>query len=306
MTRRVMVASYSNRRILEAIATHGYDDRVKLLALGDSWFAFPLPLVGGSRNLIDAISTAKKTVAIDISMVGDTAENMAQGDRFAQHRAILAGGDGEDPIEVAAILLSAGGNDLIDRIADLVGLITRQVKRAAAGRAAAPETQREAFASVLRAVTQEDAARIYDDVLAHVRKLIAARDDGPSRASPVVLQGYCHVTPRDAPAVDFPIKVGPWIWKKLTPLGYTQPQQQKIAAAVIDEFNSRLAALRDEARGVYVLDLRPLQAPGGPLPVADPESLEPTTFWHDEIHLNSAGWDCVASNLLDPLLDRLL
>ncbi len=306
MTRRVMVASYSNRRILEVIATHDYDDRVKLLALGDSWFAFPLPLVGGSRNLVDAISTAKKTVAIDISMVGDTAENMAQGDRFAQLRAILAGGDGEDPIEVEAILLSAGGNDLIDRIGDLVGLVTREVKRAAAGRAAAPETQREAFASVLRAVTQEGAAQIYDDVLAHVRKLIAARDGGPSRASPVILHGYCHVTPRDAPAIDFPIKVGPWIWKKLTPLGYTQPQQQQIAAAVIDEFNRRLAALHDEAHGVFVLDLRPLQAPGGPLPVADPESLEPTTFWHDEIHLNSAGWDCVASNRFDPLLDRLL
>lgn len=306
MTRRVMVASYSNRRILEVIATHGYDDRVKLLALGDSWFAFPLPLAGGSRNLVDAISTARKTVAIDLSIAGDTAENMAQGERFAQYRAILAGGDGEEPIEVAAILLSAGGNDLIDRIAELVGLVTRRVKRAAAGRAGAPEIQREAFASVLRAVTQEDAAQIYDDVLAHVRRLIAARDGGPSRASPVILHGYCHVTPRDAPAIDFPIKVGPWIWKKLTPLGYTQPQQQQIAAAVIDEFNKRLEGVRDEAHGVFVLDLRPLQAPGGPLPVADPEWREPTPFWHDEIHLNSAGWDCVASNRFDPLLDRLL
>jgi hypothetical protein len=100
--------------------------------------------------------------------------------------------------------------------------------------------------------------------------------------------------------------VGPWIWKRLTPLGYTQAEQQEIARCVIDTFNARLALLRDEARAIHVLDLRPLQDPGGPLPVADPAWLEPTPYWHDEIHLNSAGWECVASRLYDPLLDALL
>ncbi|HXZ48652.1 MAG TPA: hypothetical protein VEG27_06495, partial [Usitatibacter sp.] len=154
-------------------------------------------------------------------------------------------------------------------------------------------------------LAEEEAARIYEDVMGHLRKLVAARDGGPSREAPVVLHGYCHVTPRDAPALTFPIRVGPWIWKKLTPLGYTQPQQQEIAKRVIDEFNRRLAALRDETHGVHVLDLRTLQADGS-LPVASPKDLEPTPYWHDEIHLNSAGWDCVASRLFDPLLDRLI
>src|SRR6185312_10956259 len=146
MTRRVMVSGNSNGRILRAISEHGYGDRVKLLAQGDSWFGFPFPFLGGSRNLIDAISTKKKTLAIDLSTIGDTAENMAQGARFAQYRRILAGGDGEEAIPVAAILLSAGGNDLIDRIAELVGLVTRQVKRAAASGATLAHAQQEAHA----------------------------------------------------------------------------------------------------------------------------------------------------------------
>ena len=294
--KHVMVAGYPNGRILAEIRDRGLDRRTRVLAQGDSWFAFPLPVIGGPRNLVEAIDTRAATVAIDLSIVGDTVENMAQGERFAQLRSILAGG-GEEPIAVAAILLSAGGNDLIDRIADLVGNVTRGTRGAA---------REQAHRRVLLELTSGAATAIYDDVIAHLATLIAAREGGPSSAAPVILHGYAHVTPRDAPALRFPIKVGPWIWKRLSPLGYTQPQQQEIAARVIDEFNRRLAALHDEAKGVHVLDLRPLQAPGGPLPVADPGWLEPTTYWHDEIHLNAAGWECVAEALFDPLLDRLV
>lgn len=305
MTRRVVVPGESNGRILAKIAEHGYGDRAKLLAQGDSWFAFPFPLLGGSRNIIDAISTRTKTVAIDLSAFGETAEQMAQGRSFAQYRAILAGDGDEAPIPVAAILLSAGGNDLIDRIGDLVGLVTRQVKREAAPGVAAARSQRRAHGRVLEVLREEGAGQIFDDVIAHLRALIDAREGGPSRKAPVIVHGYCHVTPRDAPAMSFPMKVGPWIWKRLTPLGYTQRQQQEIALTVIDELNRRLAGLADERRGIHVLDLRTLQAEGV-LPLASPRELGPTTYWHDEIHLNSAGWDLVAARLYDPLLDRLL
>jgi len=292
-----MVSGFSNARILRVLEERGLGDRVRVLAQGDSWFAFPLPVLGGARNLVEAISTRKRAVAIDLAIVGDTAGNMARGERYAQLRSILAGGGGEEAIAVAAILLSAGGNDLIDRIGDLVGTLTRAARRAGPG---------EALRTVLAAVSSGEAAHIYDDVLDHVRMLISARDGGPSAGAPVILHGYAHVTPRDAPALRFPLKVGPWIWKRLTPLGYTQAEQQEIARRVIDTFNGRLAALRDEAGSVHVLDLRLLQVPGGPLPVADPAWLEPTPYWHDEIHLNSAGWDCVASRLYAPLLDAFL
>jgi hypothetical protein len=304
--KHVMASGHSNGRILEEMRARGLEGSARVLAQGDSWFAFPLPVLGGPRNLVEAIETKRPAAAIDLAIVGDTAESMAEGDRFAQLRAILAGAGGEAAIPVAAILLSAGGNDLIDRIGELVGNVTREVKRELGTRpgAASQAVQREAHRRVLAEVTTGEATRIYDDVVAHLRTLVAARDGGPSAAAPVILHGYAHVTPRDAPALRFPIPVGPWIWKKLRPLGYSQAQQQEIAALVIDEFNRRLAALRDEAGGVHVLDLRALQAPGGPLPIAHPSWLEPTPYWHDEIHLNSRGWSCVASSLFDPLLDR--
>ena len=292
-----MVAGYPNARVLAEIRDRGLDRRIRVLTQGDSWFAFPLPVIGAPRNLVEAIDTRKAAVAINLSIVGDTAQNMAQGDRFAQLHAILAGDGGEEPIEVSAILFSAGGNDLIDRIADLVGTVTRGSKGIARA-----ETHRR----VMQELTSGAATAIYDDVIAHLRTLIDAREGGPSASAPVILHGYLHVTPRDAPALRFPIEVGPWIWKRLSPLGYAQAEQQEIAARVIDEFNRRLAALHDDAKRVHVLDFRPLQAPRGPLPVADPRWLEPTTFWHDEIHLNAAGWDCVAAALYTPLLDTLL
>jgi hypothetical protein len=308
MTRRVASIFRSNASILAAIEDHGYARRARLLAQGDSWFAFPLPLLSGTRNLIDAISPRKRTVAIDLSAIGDTAENMAQGDRYAQMRTILAGSDDEDPIRVAVILLSAGGNDLVDRIGDLVGTVTRAVKRATRAPRAPAATARvlaEAHRQVIAALESRAASDIYDDVIASLRLLIDARDGGPSAQAPVVLHGYCHVTPRDAPAIEFPIRIGPWIWKKLTPLGYSQAQQQEIARNVMDEFNRRLGLLRDDARGIHVLDVRTLQADGS-LPVAQPTDLQPTPWWHDEIHLNSAGWELVARRLFDPLLDELI
>ena len=308
MTRRVASIFRSNAAILEAIGDHGYGGRAKLLAQGDSWFAFPLPLFAGTRNLLDAIATRRPTVAIDLSHFGDTAEDMAKGERHAQMRRILAGGDGEPPIAVAAILVSAGGNDLVERIGELVGTVTRAVQRearAAGQGAAAPHVVAEAYRQVVGALASRAAGDIYDDIFAHLRTLIDARDGGPSAAAPVVLHGYCHVTPRDAPALAFPIKVGPWIWRKLSPLGYSQAQQQEIARNVIDEFNRRLALLRDDARAIHVLDLRALQD-DGTLPMARPGDLEPTRWWHDEIHLGAAGWELAACRLFDPLLDALI
>ena len=308
MTRRVASIGRSNAAILGAIEDHGYGGRIRLVALGDSWFAFPLPLLAGTRNIVDAISTRQPTVAIDLAAIGDTAENMAKGDRFAQYRRVLAGGGGEEAIGVAAILVSAGGNDLVERIGDLVGTVTRTVQRearAAHTDAADPDVLAEAYRQVMDALASRAAGDIYDDVIAHLQALIGARAGGANEAAPLVLHGYCHVTPRDAPAIDFPIRIGPWIWKKLAPLGYSQAQQQEIARNVIDEFNRRLGLLHDDGRGIHVLDLRALQA-DGTLPMARPTDLEPTRWWHDEIHLNTAGWELVAQRLFDPLLDGLL
>ena len=317
IARRIAALGRSNAAILRSLDAEGAGRDAKLLAIGDSWFAFPLPLFGGARNLIDAIAPKRRSTAIDLSLVGDTAANMASGERYDQLRAILAGGRDEPPIPVAALLVSAGGNDLVDRIGDLVGTVTRAAASELAGRATSVEAQREAHRRVLEALAGRDAQRIFEAVIADVARLVAARDGGPNAAVPAILHGYCHVTPRDAPALRFPFRIGPWIWKVLEPLGYTQAQQQEIARRVIDEHNRRLAVLADTTRHVYVLDLRTLQddRPAGlgaapqrdsRLPVAEPSSLEPTPWWHDEIHLNTAGWELVARRLFDPLLDTLL
>jgi hypothetical protein len=317
IVRRIAALGRSNAAVLRSIDAEGAGGDAKLLAIGDSWFAFPLPLFGGSRNLVDAIAPRRPSVAIDLSLVGDTAANMASGERYGQLRAILAGGRGEAPIPVAAVLISAGGNDLVDRIGDLVDTVTRTARSELAGRATPIEAQREAHRRVLEALAGRDAQRIHEAVIADVGRLAAARDGGPNAAVPAILHGYCHVTPRDAPALRFPFRIGPWIWKVLEPLGYTQAQQQEIARRVIDEHNRRLAALADATQHVHLLDLRTLQdegsartgaAPqrGGTLPVADPASLAPTPWWHDEIHLNTSGWELAARRLFDPLLDALL
>jgi hypothetical protein len=171
MTRRLAAIGRSNAAILEAIEDHGYGRRAKLLALGDSWFAFPLPLLGSTRNLIDALSPHRRTVAIDLAFFGDTAENMAKGTRFTQLRTILAGGGGQPPIPVAAILISAGGNDLVEQIGELVGMVTRAVQREArAARVAVESVQGEAHRQVLGALASTCASSSMRATAARARR----------------------------------------------------------------------------------------------------------------------------------------
>jgi hypothetical protein len=296
MARRVMVNTFSNARILQTLEDRGLDDRIKILAQGDSWFGFPLPIFGGDRNLIDAISTTRKSVVMDLSVPGDTAENMAKGERFAQLSRILRGGDGEAPIAVAAILLSAGGNDLIDHFSALISVRMRGT----------PEANGQPGSTEWLEWCLQGGEVIYDHVMSDLGILVAARDGGPSRTAPVILHGYCHLTPRNAPATRFPIQFGPWIWKALLKAGVMDPDvQRQIANRVMNAFNDRLEAIADPPNGVHVLDFRPLNI-DGTIPPAAVTDLEPTDIWHDEIHLNSAGWDRVALKKYNPLLDSLL
>ncbi|HEY0664306.1 MAG TPA: hypothetical protein VGD18_06840, partial [Thiobacillaceae bacterium] len=99
----------------------------RLLAEGDSWFT-----VGAipSSNLLYELRLKKPTVVLNLGYPGDTIASVAQLSGNAEFARRLAHPNWASKWD--AILLSGGGNDLIDRAGDLIRARPRGAGRKAA------------------------------------------------------------------------------------------------------------------------------------------------------------------------------
>src|ERR1039457_3815405 len=82
-----------------------------ILAEGDSWFHFGFtPAIGQPRNLLDPLEFNKSTVIASVALSGDTIQHISQPS--ANPSLLEAMGYRKWNL----ILVSAGGNDLIDAL----------------------------------------------------------------------------------------------------------------------------------------------------------------------------------------------
>ena len=89
--------------------------KFKVLAEGDSWFTLgAVP----SSNLLFSLEVTKPTALVSIAEPGDTIMNMGDPGRMLQLRRLLA--DPRFSYKWDAILISGGGNDLIDSAPNLL------------------------------------------------------------------------------------------------------------------------------------------------------------------------------------------
>jgi hypothetical protein len=86
------------------------DYRYRLLAEGDSWFT-----LGGlpTSNLLFSMRFAAPTVIVNCALPGDTIRHISE---IASNRELGAALDVRFGAQWDALLLSGGGNDLIDRV----------------------------------------------------------------------------------------------------------------------------------------------------------------------------------------------
>jgi len=272
-TRSVYCNGLTNGRILNKLEQQIPNRQATILAEGDSWFAIPTPYDLYPTNILHALDLAKNTGIIDLSVVGDKATDMAQGNQYAQLKEIMVG---EPTIKLDAILLSAGGNDVIERVEQVIG---RYVGPALATAKARSEVME---AKTLLTVVDTAVVEVLADIADSIEKICAAR--GAHNANvPVIIHGYAHVTPREAPARVFSWLGGvrgPWLKKRLDDLGIHDPAVQKqMAQRAIDRLNDFYrTSLVPKIRNAHYLDLRSYVAE------AKLDDLKPTADWNDEIH----------------------
>jgi hypothetical protein len=260
---------------LQQVFASGKFERI-LLAEGDSWFDIFTPFDFVQPNLLHAIQTPWKAAVVDISHVGDTAEQMVTGKQAVQTAQFL------DMFKFDCLLLSAGGNDLKDAFAeayiDAIGAATRSKRRK-------PARSIDVKSRV--------ANGIIDQVCQSIAKWIAIRDSSKMNyATPLVLHGYDYLQPRPAGARltrNGLVVRGPWIYPVLVHAGKDDAQMLTIARGVIDDFNNALQKRVGGIPNVHLLDTRNTLVPAAPR--TDAQSND----FMDEIHPTPAGFGKLAA-----------
>lgn len=261
------------------------------LAEGDSWFTIAaIP----SSNLLLELRLGRWTQVLNLAYPGDTLRNIEDLTGNKDLKRFLAKRNFCSPFD--ALLLSGGGNDLIDG----VGRLIRRKPRPGADPAAA-----ESYVDTVAL------AALLLRVQAAFATILSVRDSAHSlsRGSPAFVHTYDYATPRDAPArfVGALAIAGPWLFKAFAGSGIDITLQQRIADLLTDALAGALLEL-DSANGAsgkalpafHVVDTRDT------LVRANPTERGNSNDWINEIHPNLDGYRKIAARLSARINEVLL
>jgi len=252
----------------------------RVLAEGDSWCS--IVAVPGT-NLLQELRFAQPTVILNIAEPGDTILRMSTLAKNPWLQKLIA--DRNFASKWDLILLSGGGNDLIDSAAAIIKA------PAAIGDADPVDYVDERELDALVASVQDG-----------YRRMVALRDLSGSSCigKPVVTHTYDYPTPRPAPARFGPFKVlGPWLNAALENRGTPHALRGPITALMLDRLAEGILALADELANFHVVDTRRTLTP------ASPDATGSDADWENEIHPNLGGYRKL-SEVISPEIRALL
>ena len=243
------------------------------LADGDSWFNKFYPARG---NMLEQIDLNQRCRILDHSWSGDKAHDMFAPNQIAAVAQYL------DLYSYKAILLSAGGNDIIGNIGELL-------------------------------TTTGNTARLSDaavkDAFDHVEKYLRAFCDARSTSSRnsttrIFIHAYDFVVPRDAPVKG---KIaGPWVYPRLMTKGVTdQTVQKNIVRELLTLWLARLTTFAD-ANSVQHIPGFHVFLTQGILTPANANDTGRSGDWEDEIHPTANGYRKITTQLVNPTLNAIL
>lgn len=261
-----------------------------LLAEGDSWFSLgSIP----AHNLLDQLSFNTHGAVVNLAHPGDTAQNMRrQVERGLMRRMAAWGSEFASFVSdraaypYSAILLSAGGNDLIDAVPHLL-------KKGFDFRAVDPLQPAGAL--------DPDQLAAFDGYVADsLRGLVGfvREHGGINRDAPVFIHTYDFPTPNNAPATVFGMRVGSaWLHPVLTRAGLPTELWQPLT----DHLLQHLAAV------IKSLDLPDYHVVHtlGTIERARPDATGESGDWENEIHPNVTGYRKLAARVVAAVREEL-
>jgi len=251
-----------------------------ILAEGDSWFT-----IGGlfAPNLLMSLRFHRDTLILDCASPGDTIVHMSALARNHVYKEALRYDYAWD-----AILLSGGGNDLIERADEIILDKSQRQGRRIRGPADYCEP--------------EQLGRLIEDVQQGFRTLVSVRDaaDGPAGTTPIFTHTYDYPTARNAPARFIVATLGPWIYRALTRSVVPERDWVRLTDYLFDQLAEGILELGRRPHGLenfHVIDTRNTLVRAAAGTVGD------SGDWLNEIHPNEDGYGKLAKKIekrLDP------
>ncbi|MEW5787555.1 MAG: hypothetical protein AB1899_06855 [Pseudomonadota bacterium] len=244
----------------------------RFLAEGDSWFTIgAIP----SSNLLYELRLKKSAVILNLGYPGDTIANIAQLSANTEFSRRLAHPNWAS--DWSAILMSGGGNDLIDQAADII-----RATPLGTGKKAADH------------IDADRLAQFKAGVKAGYRAIVALRDSAgsPNKGKPVIVHTYDFPTPRPAPAtfIIAPI-TKPWLHPVFERYQIGKSMRIKVADLLLNALADTLLELEKELPNFHVVETRDT------LERAQIDARGNSGDWLNEIHPNGDGYRKIADKL---------
>jgi lysophospholipase L1-like esterase len=245
-----------------------------LIAEGDSWFT-----IGGFQlqnpwfsNLLYSLRFKREVLILNLAEPGDTIKHISAMPRDQSFKYVIEE-HLNDPWD--AILLSAGGNDLIDKAHTLI--LNKLERQGISINQPADYCNAFAVDSFLQ------------NIVNHFRRLAAIRGN---HKIPIVLHSYDYPTPRNAPARFFGIGLlGPWLYPCMLNAEIPKHDWIDVSDYLFDQLAERLLSLSRGANPIsdfHVIDTR------NTLTRATLNSTGNSGDWLNEIHPNKNGYKKIA------------
>lgn len=265
----------------------------RCLAQGDSWFSIGALPPTRTTRVVAELRLQRSTVVVNCAKPGAVLHRMTNTSTEIQFLKLLRG---RMALKWDAILISGGGNDLIDAIGSApTGTPEQRLLKTPAERGNGPLAGADYISEAGWQVFADHIAAVFN-------QLVDERDSGINRDTPLVWHNYARVMPRPAGAG---LNFGPWLLPAIDL--YAVPASDRLA--VSDELITRLGRLvagivaarlaKDPAAKLHVADS---QSAG--LVLAAPDSDGESGDWINEIHPTRGGYRKVAdafAAVLDPL-----
>jgi hypothetical protein len=268
------------------------DFGLQCLAQGDSWFSINTlrPLSGS--NMLMNMWLSRSAIAIDCADPGDTLTHMLDSRQDPLFYSFLVG-----PRDQAwsFILLSGGGNDLIDAI-QTAPTDTNGHQRPPGDRLLLTENEWGGADALDTFISQPGWLAFTRYMLDQYRALeFLRRISAQNQNTPIITHTYDYASPRDSGAGP---GQGPWLLPALQAYGIPEDQWIPLAHSFIDRLADDVI-LQAGIPNFYVADTR------GTLEPAGTEDSGATADWENEIHPTANGYDKLAVKVVDKVAEIL-
>ncbi len=252
------------------------------LSEGDSWFTMAgMP----TSNLLFEMRFPVSTMILNCAMPGDTIKHISQ---ISNNRGLLWGLSKAYGEKWDLILLSGGGNDLIDEAGTiLIDPDTRGSKKMDTPEAYCDQAQ-------------------FDSLIARIKKgyrrIVELRDEpgAPSKDVPIVVHTYDYPTANNSPARFLGVGLlGPWLYKAFRHDKIPKEDWVALSDYMFGKLADGILALQAELPNFHVVDTR------GTIKRAKPGSRGESGNWLNEIHPNAKGYSKLSKLIVKKALSLI-